>query len=90
MSITYKLSELLDLFTFYGSSLPYWLEIKTKNPTCTYYFGRFNHPLAAKLMQQGYIQDLIEEEAIVTSIKLKRCDPEKLTIESEENNEVME
>ena len=80
MNITYKLAELLDWLVSDKHEAPYWLEIKTKNPTCTYYFGHFNHPLAAKLMQQGYIQDLIEEKTIVTSIKLKRGNPERLTI----------
>lgn len=80
MNINYKLANFLDLLSFHNNDLPYWIEIKTKNPSCTYYFGHFNHPLAAKLMKQGYIQDLIEEEAIITSIKLKRCEPENLTI----------
>jgi hypothetical protein len=80
MNITYKLAELLDLLVFNSPKPPYWMEIKTKNPACTYYFGHFNSPLAAKLMKQGYIKDLIEEEAIVESVKLKQCEPHQLTI----------
>ena len=88
MNITCKLAELLDWLVFDKSKAPYWIEIQTKNPTCTYYFGHFNHPLAAKIMEQGYIRDLIEEKAIVTSIKLKRENPERLTIiELETNND---
>ena len=88
MSINDRLANFIDLLTFLSPVPPYWIEIETKNPNCTYYFGDFKHPLAAKLMQQGYIQDLIEEEAIVTSIKLKRCNPKKLTIvEPESHND---
>lgn len=86
MNITYKLAEILDWLVSDRSKIPYWLEIKTKNPSCTYYFGHFDHPIAARLMQQGYIQDLIEEKAIVTSIKLKRGNPEQLTIIDLEND----
>ncbi|MDJ0596629.1 MAG: SDR family oxidoreductase [Pleurocapsa sp. MO_226.B13] len=61
MSINDRLANFIDLLTFQSPVPPYWIEIETKNPNCTYYFGDFKHPLAAKLMQQGYIQDLIEE-----------------------------
>ena len=88
MKIPDRLAELLDFLVFHSPNPPYWVEIKTKHPTCTYYFGHFNHPLAARLMQQGYIKDLIDEKAIVVSVKIKRCQPEQLTIvETEENND---
>ena len=80
MSITCKIAELLDLLVFNSPNFPYWVEIKTNNPTCTYYFGHFNHPMAAKLMQRGYIKDLMDEDAIVVSVKIKQCQPEHLTI----------
>ena len=80
MSITFKIAELLDLLVFHSPKPPYWIEIKTYNPSCIYYFGHFDNPLAAKLMQQGYIKDLIDESAIIVSVKVKRCEPEKLTI----------
>jgi hypothetical protein len=87
MSITYKIAELLDLLVLHSPNPPYWIEIKTKNPTCTYYFGHFEHSLAAKLMQQGYIKDLVDESAIVTSVKIKRCQPKQLTtIETEKHH----
>ena len=86
MSITYKIAELLDLLVLHSPDPPYWIEIKTRNPTCTYYFGHFNHPLAAKLMQQGYIQDLVDESAIVSSVKMKRCQPKQLTIIETKNH----
>lgn len=86
MSMTYKIAELLDLLVFHSPKPPYWIEIKTKNPICTYYFGHFEHPLAAKLMQQGYIQDLIDEKAIVVSAKIQQCQPDRLTVVETEKN----
>ena len=80
MSITYKIADLLDLLVLKSPKPPYWIEIKTKNPTCVYYFGHFNHPLAAKLMQQGYIKDLIDEAAVIVSVRIKQCNPKELTI----------
>ena len=78
--ITFKIAELLDSLVFHSPKPPYWVEIKTNNPTCIYYFGHFDNPLAAKLMQQGYIKDLLNEGATVVSVKIKRCEPEQLTI----------
>ena len=75
------ISDLLDLLVFRSPKPPYWVEIKTINPSCTYYFGHFNHPLAAKIMQKGYIDDLIEEKAIIASVKIEQCQPEELTID---------
>ncbi|MDJ0595745.1 MAG: DUF1816 domain-containing protein [Pleurocapsa sp. MO_226.B13] len=80
MNIINKLANLLELLVVRFPKPPYWVEIKTQNPTCTYYFGHFNHLLAAKLMQQGYIKDLIEEKATVVSVKLRQCNPQQLTI----------
>ena len=80
MDIVYKIAELLDFLVFDSPKPPYWIEIKTRNPSCTYYFGHFDSPIAAKLMEQGYIQDLIDEDAVVISVKTKQCRPEKLTV----------
>jgi hypothetical protein len=81
VSITFKIAELLDLLVFYSPKPPYWIEIKTNNPTYVYYFGHFDSPLAAKLMEKDYIDDLIDESAIVVSVKIKQCQPEELTID---------
>lgn len=86
MNITCKIADLLDSLVFPSPKLPYWVEIETDNPSCTYYFGHFAHPLAAKLMQHGYIKDLHDEQAIVASVKIKRCQPEQLTIVGKEKN----
>lgn len=74
------------MLVFNSSKPPYWIEIKTNNPACIYYFGHFDNLLAAKLMQQGYIKDLLEEKAVIVSVKIKRCELEDFTIIKTENN----
>lgn len=60
--------------------LPWWLEIRTKIPPCTYYFGPFDSFKEAKVSRHGYIEDLIGEKAQGITVKLKRCQPQMLTI----------
>lgn len=80
MNITYTLAELLDKLVVRATKIPYWIEVKTENPSCIYYFGHFDSPFAAKLMIKGYIKDLIDEDAKVISVILKQSEPEQLTI----------
>jgi hypothetical protein len=68
----------------FGLNQPYWVEIKTKQPACLYYFGPFDSHTEAKAMQHGYIEDLVDEKARGISVKIKRCLPTKLTITDEE------
>jgi len=42
---------------------PWWVEIATEAPHCTYYFGPFNSVGEAQLNQRGYIEDLQQEGA---------------------------
>lgn len=63
---------------------PYWVEITTKEPFCIYYFGPFDSYIEAKTMQDGYVEDLVAEQATGISIEIKRCIPTKLTITEEE------
>jgi len=44
--------------------LAWWVEVVTEQPNCTYYFGPFASAKEAKLAQPGYIEDLLEEEAL--------------------------
>ena len=61
--------------------LLWWLEIKTTKPYCLYYFGPFDSRQEARLHQDGYVEDLVEEQAEGISIKLlKQCQPKELTI----------
>lgn len=66
------------------SNQPYWVEIKTEQPRCIYYFGPFDTHAEANQMQDGYIEDLVEEQATGISVRIKRCMPTKLTITEEE------
>ena len=63
--------------------LPWWIEIRTKMPLCTYYFGPFDSLKEAKLYRHGYIEDLVEEKAQGISVEVKRCQPQMLTINEE-------
>ena len=65
------------------SHLLWWLEIKTSQPYCIYFFGPFASPQEARLHQAGYVEDLLEEQAEGITIKLKQCRPKELTICSE-------
>ena len=86
MNITNTLAKLLDKLVIRAAKIPYWIEIKTENPKCIYYFGHFDSSLAAKLMSKGYVKDLNDENAKVVSLKLKQCQPKQLTIiETEES-----
>jgi Domain of unknown function (DUF1816) len=78
MSLAAKMFSLLGLKK---EEAPYWLEINTKVPKCTYYFGPFDSPLEAEALQAGYIEDLIEEKAEGIQVELKQCQqPPELTI----------
>ena len=58
----------------------WWVEIQTKNPQCTYYFGPFETALEARASQDGYLEDLRQEQAQITTVEIKQCQPKELTI----------
>lgn len=60
---------------------PWWIEISTTIPCCTYYFGPFDDLKEAEINQPGYVEDLIEEKAQGIKVETKRCQPQLLTIE---------
>ncbi len=64
----------------------YWIEIVTDKPICTYYFGPFLTRKEANLAQSGFIEDLETENAKVTKVETKRCQPQELTIVSPSND----
>lgn len=81
----YLITELLGWLGLKKTSKSYWLKIVTTVPKCTYYFGPFDSPWEAKLMQSGYIEDLKEEQAQGIQVKLeKRTRPSQLTIYDDE------
>ncbi|MEL6438756.1 MAG: DUF1816 domain-containing protein [Cyanobacteria bacterium J06621_8] len=79
MSFVKKILNILGVKE--SNKTPYWLKITTKVPKCIYYFGPFDSPLEAKLLQGGYIEDLIAEDAQGIHIEIEQCsEPEALTI----------
>ena len=67
-----------------NSNTPYWVKIRTAQPKCIYYFGPFDNPQEAKLNQNGYIEDLIEEQASGIYVEIKKCKPKILTVYEDE------
>jgi len=63
---------------------PWWVEIATETPDCTYYFGPFDSAKEAQLNQSGYIEDLEQEGAQGIAVRLEQCQPKILTICEEE------
>jgi Domain of unknown function (DUF1816) len=61
----------------------WWVEISTAEPKCTYYFGPFANAEVANLAQAGYIEDLESERAQVVKVQVKRCKPNRLTIDDD-------
>jgi Domain of unknown function (DUF1816) len=62
----------------------WWLEVITKNPYCTYYFGPYDSAGEAALAQEGFIEDLKQEGAQGIETKIKLYSPKQLTICYEE------
>lgn len=79
-----KSRKLHQLFKEPTGQLGWWIEIFTANPICIYYFGVFENPWEAALMNKGYIQDLQAEGAVVISDQIKHCQPKQLTIFAQE------
>ncbi|MCX7594815.1 MAG: DUF1816 domain-containing protein [Fischerella sp.] len=61
--------------------IAWWVEITTKLPRCTYYFGPFQNLEQAQTACLGYVEDLKSEQAQGIEIKIiKRFQPDVLTI----------
>ena len=58
----------------------WWVEIQTNNPQCTYYFGPFETAEEARASQDGYLEDLRQEQAQIITVEIKQCQPKELTI----------
>ncbi len=68
----------------------WWIEIRTANPSCTYYFGDFYSFTEAVSAQSGYIQDLSEEGAKLLAVEIKLCRPKQLTIYENESKHFLD
>ena len=64
--------------------IPWWVEIKTNQPYCIYYFGPFDTVKQARRNRGGYIEDLVEEKAHGITVEIKQCSPDNLTIYQDE------
>ena len=74
-------SQVLD--TLFGSGKAWWVEVKTSDPLCIYYFGPFESEGEAELEKKGYIEDLELEGAKQVQAAVLYCKrPEQLTIEN--------
>lgn len=62
------------------TSLPWWIEVRTNHPHCTYYFGPFDNAFEAQALQPGYLEDLRQEQAQIRLVQIKQCQPQQLTI----------
>jgi Domain of unknown function (DUF1816) len=60
--------------------LAWWVEVKTDEPRCVYYFGPFSDEATAQSSHSGYIEDLEKEGAKNITVAIKRCKPEQLTV----------
>ena len=76
------LENIEEFFTSYleDIGMAWWVEIITKKPDCTYYFGPFASHREAQLSQLGYIEDLERERPKLIAIEIKQCQPRDLTI----------
>jgi hypothetical protein len=83
MKLLHKLKIILSNFLF-SQDTPWWVEITTGKPICIYYFGPFDNLKAAEISYLGYVEDLESEAAQEIVVNIKRCQPQILTIFSEE------
>ncbi len=72
------------LSTLERLGLAWWVEVKTLDPDCTYYFGPFVTVHQAQFLQRGYIEDLIQEGTQISAVELKQFTPESFTVSSED------
>jgi Domain of unknown function (DUF1816) len=68
-----------NTLAFFGQA--WWVEVLTTQPRCTYYFGPFGGVESANLAVSGYIEDLEGEAAQGIKTQVKRCHPDRLTVE---------
>ncbi|TVR14063.1 MAG: DUF1816 domain-containing protein [Phormidium sp. GEM2.Bin31] len=69
---------LINILQFVG--LAWWVEVRTDQPQCTYYFGPFLSQKDASRAKVGYIEDLETEGAQGIQAQVGRYKPSELTI----------
>ncbi|MEB3175622.1 MAG: DUF1816 domain-containing protein [Cyanobacteriota bacterium] len=58
----------------------WWLNISTRIPCVTYYFGPFASREQANQQMSGYLEDLEQEGAVGISVTVQETQPQNLTI----------
>ena len=72
-------SQIFD--SLLGSGKAWWVEVKTVEPACTYYFGPFDAEGEAEIAKKGYVEDLEHEGAKRVEATVLRCKrPQNLTV----------
>jgi len=64
--------------------LDWWIEILTAQPLCLYYFGSFMTHQEAESLKQGFIEDLLLENALIMATDIRFFRPQQLTLVAEE------
>ncbi len=68
----------------FGAKKSWWIEVKTGDPRCTYYFGPFDGQAEADSAKQGYVEDLEAEGAKIVQASVDyRAEPKQLTVYDE-------
>jgi len=62
---------------------PWWVKIRTEQPSCTYYFGPFPFRWMAQSHQPGYCEDLVAEQAQGIDATVLKDNPTDLTFSEE-------
>jgi len=75
---------LLDMLAFFRGEKPetepWWIEVTTAQPACTYYFGPYDERAEAVSSQGGFIEDLRSEHATGIHVNIQTMQPDCLTI----------
>lgn len=66
-----------------SSKLSWWIRVDTVKPCMTYYFGPFDNLSEAKENKDGYLEDLLAENAEGITFDFQHIDPPSLTINND-------
>lgn len=59
---------------------PWWIEVRTYQPACTYFFGPFDSRNEAIWHQSGFLEDIQEEQPMGMMINIHQAEPDQLTL----------
>jgi hypothetical protein len=80
----FKMNFLSDILAFFRGqkpqAKPWWIEVTTAQPACTYYFGPYAKKAEAVSSQGGFVEDLLAENAAGIHVNIEPMQPEHLTI----------